>query len=118
MSRHHGSQVRGRTPIRGSNKGSASSTPLGSQNPTPIGSRHGSPANSAFPRAVTPPPVDDNDAGTLPIIISPIKKRAQHVSLAIKKLPDVEVWDMDDDDILSVFCLCIMFNIGFLHSYF
>jgi hypothetical protein len=109
MSRRRSSRIRGHTATRGSTRGSTSTTPLGSKDSTSAGSRLGSPAfptvQTGISRPVTPPNVDDNDDITLPVIISPIKKRASHVAPAIKKLQDSEVWDMSDNEIIGIFCV-------------
>lgn len=36
------------------------------------------------------------------VIVSPIKKRAQRAYPAIKRMSDLDVWDMSDDEILSM----------------
>jgi hypothetical protein len=94
MSPQRSTRVRGQTTTRRTATGSSHTTPLSSQDSTPAGSRMASPA----------PNVNEDEDITLPVIVSPIKKRVSRVAPPIKKLSDFEVWDMNDNKIIGMFC--------------
>jgi hypothetical protein len=108
MSPQRSTHVRGQTTTRRTARGSSHTTPLSSQDSTPADSRMASPAlptaQTGIFRPTTPPNVNEDEDITLPVIVSPIKKRVSPVAPTIKKLSDFEVWDMNDNEIIGMFC--------------
>ncbi|KAJ3573237.1 hypothetical protein NP233_g2572 [Leucocoprinus birnbaumii] len=73
-----------------------------SQSRTPVGSRGTTPRETTPQAPRTPePPGDEDSEPYYPVVLSPVKQRQRFKESSIKTMSDAEVWEHDDEEIIS-----------------
>ncbi len=77
--------------------------PSRSRTNTPVGSGQSTP----YPSVPHTPEVSSSDEeplkSSLPIVLSPVKRRQRQQQNSVKNMSDIDVWDLDDDEIIGKF---------------
>lgn len=67
------------------------------------------PSAEIFPEPSDHSSDNDNDDTPAPVIISPIKTKKHPGAPSISRQSDIEVWELNDNAIISTYLACLMF---------